>query len=74
MGMTFDLCWVRVLPCGEQAVVRYNHKRDVSKIVPLSELPEDILRKMAVLKMVNVGEDVDGVGSRLAPQSFLIYF
>jgi hypothetical protein len=64
---------VRVLPCGEKAEITFDFNLDTRHAVPLSELPEDILRKIAVLKMVDVGQYVEGVGSRWESQTFLIY-
>jgi hypothetical protein len=73
MGMTFDLCWVRVLPCGERVCIEYDLLRDTQQTVPLSELSEDILRKLVVLRMVDKGQEIEDIGRKWGPQSFLIY-
>jgi hypothetical protein len=73
MGMTFDLCGVVLLPCGERVRIEYDLLRDTQQIVPLSELPEDILRKLVVLRMVDKGQEIEDIGRKWGPQSFLIY-
>jgi hypothetical protein len=53
--------------------IEYDLLRDTQQTVPLSELPEDILRKLVVLRMVDKGQEIEDIGRKWGPQSFLIY-
>jgi hypothetical protein len=74
VDVTFEVCAVHVFPSGERARVVYDFDPTGGSNVYLSDLPENIIEKMSLMRMVEVGQSVEGLGQRWGERSFLIYF
>jgi hypothetical protein len=72
MSKDFGVISVSILSDGERAVVRYNFLRTGNDIVNLCDLPTNVIEKLSVLRMLKKFESIEGVGSRLLNNSYLI--